>query len=107
MYAVAEVYETDIGLVRVGQKGRVTSPVLSEALTGTVEQIGNMIAKNDILDVDPTANTDARVVEVKIRLDNSAPAARLINLQVYVLIFLTDGAAERVVRDVGRRTAIP
>ena len=61
-----------------------------------------MIAKNDILNVDPTANTDARVVEVKIRLDSSALAARLINLQVYVFIYLTDQEAERTARVSGR-----
>jgi HlyD family secretion protein len=102
MYIVAEIYETDIGLVRLGQTARVTSPALPEALIGTVEHIGNMIAKNDILDVDPTANTDARVVEVKIRLDHSTLAARLINLQVYVLIYLTDQEAERTARVSGQ-----
>jgi len=93
MYAVAEVYETDVGLVRVGQRARVTSAALPEALTGTVEQIGHMIAKNDILNVDPAANTDARVVEVKIQLDQSIMAERLINLQVDVLIYLTENTA--------------
>ncbi|MDX1644828.1 MAG: HlyD family efflux transporter periplasmic adaptor subunit, partial [Thermoanaerobaculia bacterium] len=37
MVAVAEVYETDIGRVRLGQRATVTSPALSEPLTGTVE----------------------------------------------------------------------
>ena len=93
MYAVAEVYETDVALVRVGQWATVTSPALPEALTGSVEQVGHMIAKNDVLNVDPAANTDARVVEVKIRLDHSGMAERLINLQVNVVIHLTDHMA--------------
>jgi len=93
MYAVAEVYETDVALVRVGQRATVTSPALPEALTGSVEQVGHMIAKNDVLNVDPAANTDARVVEVKIRLDHSGMAERLINLQVNVVIHLTDHIA--------------
>src|SRR5262245_24323025 len=37
MYAVAEVYETDISLVRVGQPASVTSPALPQALHGVVD----------------------------------------------------------------------
>src|SRR5215468_6316536 len=46
MYTVAEVYETDIGLVHVGQQARVMSPALPQALHGTVELIGKTISKN-------------------------------------------------------------
>ena len=86
MYAVAEVYETEIRLVRVGQKARITSPALAEPLTGKVEYIGLKVGKLDVLDTDPAARTDARVVEVKIRLDDDARAAGLTNLQVDVAI---------------------
>jgi len=95
MYAVAEVYETDIGLVRVGQQARITSQALPEVLTGKVVHIGNIVWKNDIFDVDPAADTDARVVEVKIALDQSAPAARLINLQVNVHVDLLENVGAR------------
>jgi HlyD family secretion protein len=88
MYAVAEVYETDILRVRPGQRAKITSPALMEPLGGTVERVGRIIYKNDVLHVDPTAAADARVVEVWIRLDPSDAAARLINLQVDVLIDL-------------------
>ena len=37
MFAIAEVYETDIGRVAVGQRARVTSPVLPKPLGGVVE----------------------------------------------------------------------
>ena len=94
MYAVAEVYETDVRLVRLDQRATVTSQALPEPLSGTVVRVGNMIAKNDVLDVDPAAATDVRVVEVKIRLDHSESAARLINLQVVVHIHLNE-LAER------------
>jgi HlyD family secretion protein len=88
MHAVAEVYETDIGLVRLGQRAIITSPALPEPLTGEVVQIGVSIHKNDVLDVDPAADADARVVEVRIRLDQSAVAANFTNLQVDVEIDL-------------------
>jgi HlyD family secretion protein len=86
MYAVAEVYETDIGRVKVGQKATVASPAFDTPLTGRVETIGLKIGKMDVLSTDPTAKTDARVVEVKILLDDAKRAAGLTNLQVEVAI---------------------
>jgi len=88
MYAVAEVYETDVGLVELGQPVRVISRngAFAENLTGKVAEIGWQIFKNDVLDDDPAADADARVVEVKIRLDESEPVERLTNLQVDVHI---------------------
>jgi HlyD family secretion protein len=86
MYAVAEVYETDIGRVKVGQRAVVRSPALDPELTGTVERVGLKIGQLSTLDTDPAARTDARIVEVKIRLDDSPRAAGLTNLQVEVAI---------------------
>jgi HlyD family secretion protein len=93
MYAVAEVYETDVADVRVGQTATVSSPALGVELSGTVERIGWMIHKNDVLDVDPAAETDARIVEVRIRLKDSAVAARYVHLQVDVEIALKTGGS--------------
>ncbi len=93
MYAVAEVYETDVRHVRAGQAATITSPALDTDLTGTVERVGWMIHKNDVLDLDPAAETDARVVEVRIRLDDSAAAARYVHLQVDVEIAVDSGGS--------------
>ncbi len=88
MYVVAEVYETDVGLVAVGQPATITSRngAFDQVLTGTVDQIGLQIFKNDVLDDDPAANADARVVEVRVRVDQSEVVANLTNLQVDVAI---------------------
>ena len=86
MQAVAEVYHTDAGFVRAGQRARITSPALDGPLMGTVVSVGNLIFKNDVLNIDPTADVDSRVVEVRIRLDNSEAAAKLTYLQVNVEI---------------------
>lgn len=86
MYAVAEVYETDIGRVKVGQRATLKSPALTDPLTGAVDRIGQKIGKLDLLDADPVARTDARVVDVRIRLDDSLRAAALSNLQVEVAL---------------------
>lgn len=86
MYAVAEIYETDIARVRPGQRASITSPAFPQTLSGRVERIGQKVGKNDVLNTDPAANTDARVVEVKVRLDDSRPVAGLTNLEVNVTI---------------------
>jgi HlyD family secretion protein len=86
MYAVAEVYETDIGRVKAGQHATLKSPALERDLTGVVDRIGLKVSQLDLLDADPAARTDARIVEVRIRLDDSERAAALSNLQVEALI---------------------
>ncbi|NET04851.1 MAG: ABC exporter membrane fusion protein [Merismopedia sp. SIO2A8] len=102
MYAVAEVYETDVGLVKMGQPVTVTSRngAFAETLTGEVAEIGWQIFKNDVLDDDPAADADARVVEVKIRLDESEPVERLTNLQVDVRIDI-DAIAQKDIDNSG------
>jgi len=86
MYAIAEVYETDILRVSVGKAATIKSPALPEPLRGRVERIGLKIGKADVLDTDPAAKADARVVEVDVKLDDSETVAGLTNLQVEVLI---------------------
>lgn len=86
MYVVAEVHETDLKLVKVGQPATITSRngAFNQPLKGKVTEIGWQVFKNNVLDDDPAANADARVVEVKIRLDNSKPVEGMTNLQVDV-----------------------
>jgi multidrug resistance efflux pump len=86
MYVIAEVYETDIDWVRVGQRATISSRALPQAVQGTVERIGLKVGKADVLGVDPVAQTDARVVEVEIRLDDSQGVGGLTNAQVEVAI---------------------
>jgi HlyD family secretion protein len=90
MYAVAEVYESDIGKVKLGQKVSVTSSALSQKLTGIVDSIGLEVERQEVVNTDPTANIDAKVVEVKVRLDpkSSKKVAGLTNLLVDVRIDL-------------------
>ena len=88
MNVIAEVYETDIGLVKPGQRAKITSRngAFDQKLTGVVEHVGLQIFKNNVLDDDPAANADARVVEVRIRIDQSEIVSGLTNLQVDVSI---------------------
>src|SRR5262249_44821589 len=72
MYAIAEVYETDIHLVKEGQKATITSKAFGDKkLEGTVERVSRLVHKNDVLRVDPTSDADSRVIEVRIKLNDS------------------------------------
>ena len=90
MYAVAEIYESDINKVKLGQPVTVTSSAIDEKLTGTVAKIGLEIERQEVVNTDPTANIDARVVEVKVKLDqaSSQKVMGLTNLQVNARIQL-------------------
>ena len=90
MMVVAEIDQNDINRVKIGQKATVTSGVFPEELHGKVHQVGSLISKNDILDTDPAADEDSRVVEVEILLapKDSEKVAKLSNLEVDVVIEL-------------------
>ena len=90
MVAVAEVYELDISRIRAGQIASVMSKnnAFPEVLLGKVVEVGLEINKQDVLNTDPAAQFDARVVEVKVLLDeaSSRRVAGLTNLSVQVSI---------------------
>jgi HlyD family secretion protein len=86
MYAIAEVYETDVRNLRKGMRAMVSSGALGGSLGGTVERIRPKVQKMDEIGTDPAARKDARIVEVEIRLDDAAAAANLTNLQVDIEI---------------------
>ena len=71
MEAVLEVYESDIGRVRVGQRVLLQSENggFDGELQGRVRRIDPLVQQRDVLSTDPTADTDARVVEVHVSLD--------------------------------------
>ncbi|WP_219892304.1 HlyD family efflux transporter periplasmic adaptor subunit [Chamaesiphon polymorphus] len=71
MVAVAEVYESDVRKLRVGQSATIKSEsgAFTQNLKGKVKEIGLQIGKQDVLNTDPAADSDSRVVEVKIAID--------------------------------------
>ncbi len=89
MYVVAEVYQTDIAKVKPGQRAIITSTAFNRQIEGVVTDIGLQVERQRILSVNPAADTDRRVIQVKIRIDDpedSQLVARLTNLQVDVSI---------------------
>jgi len=88
MYVVAEVYETDVEKVHPGQPVKITGDAFSGTLSGRVARIGLQVSRQRIFDVNPLADMDRKVVEVRVRLDPQASrrVSGLTNLQVQVVI---------------------
>jgi HlyD family secretion protein len=88
MHAVAEVYEEDIGRVRTGMKATVRVPGLDWQGKGEVISMSRVVSRKVIFSNDPVADTDARVVETRIRLqpDDSKKVNLLSNARVEVVI---------------------
>jgi HlyD family secretion protein len=88
MHVVAEVYETDVTRVRVGQPAEIILPGSQERLRGEVVAAGWQVRKRDLVNTDPVDEIDARVVEVRVRVDaEGAPRlARLSHMRVQVVI---------------------
>ena len=86
MEALVEVYESDIDRVRLGQTVTLTSENggFDGSLRGTVRRISPQVRQREVLSTDPTGDADARVVEVRVRLDPSdgARVASLTGLKV-------------------------
>lgn len=90
MQAVAEVFEGDVPLLSEGLEAEVVVDGSGERLSGTVQRIGHVVARKIVLTNDPVSDTDARVVEVRIALDNEsiAKVQRLANTRIEVHIHL-------------------
>lgn len=71
MEAVAEVYESDINRVKLGQVVSLVSENggFSGTLQARVIRISPQVRQRAVLSTDPTGDADARVVEVRLALD--------------------------------------
>jgi len=90
MVAVAEVYQTDISKVKLGQPAVVTSQAFDGEVRGSVSQVGLQVTRQNVFSSQPGENLDRRVIEVKIRLnpEGSKRVAGFTNLQVQTAIEL-------------------
>ena len=71
MEAIAEVYESDIDRIRLGQSASLISENggFSGKLKAEVLRISPQIRQRDVLSTDPTGDAEARIVEVRLALD--------------------------------------
>jgi HlyD family secretion protein len=88
MEAVAEVYESDINRVRVGQPATLISENggLTTILKARVVRITPQVRQRQVVSTNPTGDADARVVEVRLALDPSdlARVRQLAGLKVII-----------------------
>jgi HlyD family secretion protein len=71
MEAVLEIYESDISRVRLGQRVTISSENggFAGRLQGDVILISPQVRQREVLSTDPSSDADARIVEVRVRLD--------------------------------------
>ena len=92
MYAIAEIYETEITKIKLGQKATIVSEYggFEGEIMGEVAHVGLQVGKRTLTgdSADPTNDENTRVVEVKIRIDDqyTQKVAALTNMQVRVSV---------------------
>ncbi|KZL26712.1 Multidrug resistance protein MdtN [Pseudovibrio sp. Ad37] len=84
MTAEMEIYQNQIGRLNIGDAVILWAEALTQELRGTLTEIGLIVGRQNIISVDPAANTDARVVTVVVTLDETSSelAANLTNLEI-------------------------
>jgi len=72
MDVVAEVYESELPQVKIGQQGCITASGFKRSYHAQVRELGYLVRKNDLNDTDPLADRDNRIVEVRLTLEPEA-----------------------------------
>lgn len=86
MFARADVYESDVAGLRIGQRAEITGDAIRVVIRGKITRIGNAIVAQSINATDPSVELDRRVVQVWVAIDpKDLPRCRnLINAIVEV-----------------------
>ncbi|TRV09623.1 MAG: biotin/lipoyl-binding protein [Microcystis wesenbergii Mw_MB_S_20031200_S109] len=88
MEVIAEIYQSDIGLIRKGQTAKITGSAFKGEVRGKVRLIALKVDQQNIFSNQPGENFDRKVISVRIALDreDSQKVAGLTNSQVTVTI---------------------
>jgi HlyD family secretion protein len=88
MEVVAEVYQSDISKIRVGQEAVITGESFEGEVRGNVRLIGLQVDQQDVFSNQPGENLDRKVIDVRIRLrpEDGQKVKGLTNSQVQVAI---------------------
>lgn len=83
-----EIYQTKIHLIQLGDPVEVSANALPHKLIGEIYQIGLEVKRQTLIDDDPAATTDSRIVKVTALLNpaSSRIAAQYTNLQVIATV---------------------
>ncbi len=86
MDIVAEVYESDIPDISLGQKAEISFPGQPQKFTGELYELGYIVRGNDLNDTDPLSDQDNRVVEVRIAMPEESIS--FLENQIYRKVFV-------------------
>lgn len=88
MSCLAEVHESDVGQVRLGQIAEIKSASLSRTIRGRVRRIDRVVGASQMRSASPLARSDFRSIGVWIQIDpeDVAVASERLQLQVEVRI---------------------
>jgi HlyD family secretion protein len=99
MVVVAEVYQTDMRDIRIGQKATISADGFKGSVQANVYQINSQVQRQSVFSGEPGENQDQRVFEVKLRIESTPAIADRIrhasNLQVNVIFDPTDQQAAK------------
>jgi HlyD family secretion protein len=84
MVVIAEVYQSDVREVKVGDLAEAV--IQGRRVAGKVTKVSRLVGRNTLASLDPRELQDRRVVPVTIRLDDAAAAALYVNMEVEVTI---------------------
>jgi len=88
----AEIDETDVRKVKVGQEAIITSDAYpGQEFRGRVVEIGAMVGKKSIRSENPAEMLDLKVLEVKIELPRDTPLKLGLTVDVEILAVRKDG----------------
>ncbi len=80
MVAKAEVYQADIPRIQPGDPAEVV--ILGTRVAGRVTRVGAIVGQNQLVNLDPRAPRDLRIVEVTILLERTGPASQFVEMEV-------------------------
>jgi HlyD family secretion protein len=99
MVVVAEVYQTDMRDIHIGQKATISADGFKGSVPATVYQMNSQVLRQSIYSGEPGENLDQRVFEVKLRIEPSEAMAAKVrhasNLQVNVVFDPPDQEAPK------------
>lgn len=89
MVVTAEVYQTDLPKLSIGQKATIAVDGIPGSLTGQITQVLPQVRQQSVYSGQPGENLDQRVFEVKLKLDTTPELQKKLsfasNLQVNVV----------------------
>jgi HlyD family secretion protein len=99
MVVVAEVYQTDMRDIRIGQKATISADGFKGSVQANIYQINSQVQRQSVFSGEPGENQDQRVFEVKLRIESTPAIADRIrhasNLQVNVIFDPSDQQAAK------------